>query len=577
MSGIQISGLLANSAFDWKSVVDQLIEAEGIPMRKLTAEKETNSLKIEALAGLHTALTELQDAVQSIRADGIFAGRTVSSDLAGTTWKSSSATGAGIGSYRFDVTQLATAAQQRGAADIGAGLAATADVSGLTLATLSTAAPVTAGTFTVGGARVTVALTDSLQDVFDAIATATGGDVTAAYDPGADRITLTRSSGELVLGAGNDTSNFLAVMKLANTGAATAASSAPLGAIATTTPLTGANLRSAITAVDGLGAGSFTVNGETIAYNVNTDTLGSVLSRINAAAAGVTASYDSANDRVVLVNKATGDTGIAVSEAAGGLLDALGLTAAGGGVLVRGANAQFTVNGGATFTSASNTLEAAAHGIAGLSVTVNSASAQTLQVESDTGLMQTAIEGFMDSFNAVQDLIEASTRITVTGVNVSTSVLSDNREVQGWARELRALAFDAVSGLTGDVSRLDHLGIDFDSASGHLRIKDSGKLASALGDKPADVESFFLQPGTGLVSRFFSYLTKVSSADRAQQSNLGRANADLDAQLARLQSRLEQQREMLTSSFIRMLDAQSVAQSQNTYLTNAFFRDNSSN
>lgn len=577
MSGIQISGLLANSAFDWKSVVDQLIEAEGIPMRKLNAEKETNTLKIDALAGLHTALTELQDAVQSIRAEGIFAGRTVSSDLAGTTWKSSSATGAGIGSYRFDVAQLATVAQQRGAADIGAGLAATADVSGLTLATLSTAAPVTAGTFTVSGARVTVALTDSLQDVFDAIAATTGGDVTAVYDPGADRITLTRAAGELVLGAGNDTSNFLAVMKLANTGTAAATSSAPLGAIATTAPLTSANLRSAITAVDSLGAGSFTVNGETIAYNVNTDTLGSVLSRINAAGAGVTASYDSANDRVVLVNKATGDTGIAVSEAAAGLLDALGLTAAGGGALVRGANAQFTVNGGATFSSSSNTLEAAAHGIAGLSVTVNSASAQTLQVESDTGLMQTAIERFMASFNAVQDLIEASTRITVTGATVSTAVLSDNREVQSWARELRALAFDAVSGLTGDVSRLDHLGIDFDSATGHLRVKDSGKLASALGDKPDDVQAFFLQPGTGIVSRFFSYLTKVSSADRAQQSNLGRANADLDAQIARLQSRLEQQREMLTSSFIRMLDAQSLAQSQNTYLTNAFFRDNSSN
>ena len=38
MSGIQVSGLLSNSAFDWKSVVDQLIQADSAPVTKLTAE-----------------------------------------------------------------------------------------------------------------------------------------------------------------------------------------------------------------------------------------------------------------------------------------------------------------------------------------------------------------------------------------------------------------------------------------------------------------------------------------------------------------------------------------------------------
>jgi flagellar hook-associated protein 2 len=576
MSGIQVSGLLSNSAFDWKSIVDQLIEVSRTPIKKLEAEKAQNTTEAEALASLGTALTALQDSVQAMRADDVFAARTVTSDLAATTWKSSSVTGAAIGSYVFDVTQLATQSQLRGATDIGAGLAATADVSGLTISNLSTATAVTAGTFTVAGQQVEVELTDSLQDVFDKIATATGSAVTAAYNPATDKITLTKSSGELVLGAANDTTNFLAVMKLSNSGGAAATSAAALGAVKTTGTLASAGLRTAITAVDGSGNGSFTINGVAVSYNVNTDTVGALISNINAAGAGVTAAYDPTTDRVVLTNTETGDVGLTVSEAAGGLMDALGLSTTGGGTLARGKNAEFYLNGSTDkLTSTSNTLDASVHGVTGLSVTVNSLTEQTLHVESDTLTMQSAIEGFIETFNAVQDLIEESTAVTVSGTTVSTSVLSGNREVENWASELRAMVFDEVSGLTGDITRLAHLGIDFDSTTSHLTIKDSGVLATALGDNPEDVDALFMATGTGLVGQIYSYITRTITAEGAMESSLGVANDDIDEQIATLQARLDQEREVLTSAFIRMLDAQSAAQSQSTYLTNTFFKDNS--
>jgi flagellar hook-associated protein 2 len=576
MAGIQVSGLLTNSAFDWKSIVDQLIEVSRTPIKKLEAEKVQNTTEAEALATLGTALTALQDSVQAMRADEVFAARTVTSDLAATTWKSSSVTGAAIGSYVFDVTQLATQSQLRGATDIGSGLAATADVSGLTISNLATATAVTAGTFTVAGAQVEVELTDSLQDVFDKIATATGSAVTAAYNPATDKITLTKASGELVLGAANDTTNFLAVMKLANSGGAAATSAAALGAVKTTGTLASAGLRTAITAVDGSGNGSFTINGVAVSYNVNTDTFGALISNINAAGAGVTAAYDSTTDRVILTNTETGDVGITVSEAAGGLMDALGLSTTGGGTLARGKNAEFYLNGSTDkLTSTTNTLDATVHGVSGLSVTVNSLTEQTLHVESDTLTMQTAIEDFIGKFNEVQDLIEESTAVTVSGTTVSTSVLSGNREVESWASELRSLAFDEVSGLTGDITRLAHLGIDFDSTTNHLTIKDSGLLATALGDDPDKVEALFMTSGTGLVGQIYSYITQTISSEGAMVSSLGSANDDIDEQIATLQSRLDQEREMLTSAFIRMLDAQSEAQSQSTYLTNTFFKDNS--
>jgi flagellar hook-associated protein 2 len=573
MSGIQVSGLLSNQAFDWKSVVDQLIAADSQPVTKLNSDKDANTQKVTALTNLQTSLQDLQDSLESIRADNVFAGRTVSSDAANTTWKSSSVTGAALGSYTFAVTQLATAAQLRGAANIGSSLAPTDDVSGLTIANLRTATPVTAGTFTVDGKQITVALTDSLQDVFDKISAATG-DVTATYDSASDEVTLARASGELVLGAGNDSSNFLSVFKLANNGTSSTTSAASLGSTKLNNSLATSGL-APITAVDG--AGSFSINGVTINYNVNTDNLGAVLNRINGSAAGVTASYDSANDRVLLINKATGDAGIAVSEAPGGLLAALGLTADAGGALVHGQNCQFRVNGGALLSSASNTLDTAAHGITGLSVTVNSASTQTLQIESDTSSMQTAIQSFVDKFNAVQDFIDTNTKITVSGTNVTTAVLSDNREVQDWGSKLQSLAFEAVGGLTGSVSRLDSLGIDFNSTTGHLTVKDTGKLATALGDHPDDVQNFFLKGSTSFVPKFFDYLTHVMSADSSQQSNLTKANSAIDDQIKTLQAHLDDERAQLTDSFMQMLDAQSTAQSQQTYLTNTFFKNNNSN
>ena len=574
MPGIQISGLLANSSFDWKSVVDQLMAVQGAPIAKLNQEKETNLEKVAALAGLRTALSDLQESIQSIRAGEIFSSRTVSSDKADTTWKSSSTTGAPIGNYTFAVQQLATSARVQGGADIGVGLSATSDVSGLTLANLPTAMAVTAGTFSVNGQVITVAQTDSLQDVFDAIATATGGQVTGGYDPITDQVSLTSSSGQLLLGASNETSNFLRVMKLGNNGMSSTTSDAPLGALKLGVPLISAGLRSAITGVDAAGAGSFTINGVAIAYNINTDTLGALLSRISQSGAGVTASYDGAADRVVLVNTKTGDMGIGVTEAAGGVLGALGLTG-GTETFVRGQDARFTVNGGSVISSASNTLDATTHGIPGLSLTVNTETTQTVAIESDTAGMTGAIQSFIDHFNAVQDLIEAETRVEVGGGAVKAALLADNREVQGWATELRAMAFGAISGLAGKIQRLDDLGIDFDGTTNHLKIKNGEKLVAALADRPADVQEFFLTPNTGLVSKMYTYLTKTMSADSAQQSNLRKANTAIDAQIATLQSRLEAERELLTTAFIKMLDAQSAAQSQTQTLTNMFLKKSS--
>jgi flagellar hook-associated protein 2 len=572
MAGISLSGLA--SGFDWKSVVDQLMEVEQTRVTRLQKEQSTNTLQVNALTALGTRLTTLSSAVTALKDVTVFSGRTVSSSTSGSTWTLSSTAGSATGSYRIAVSQLATAAKLNGTADIAGGLHTSDDVSSLTLASLRTGAAVTAGSFSVNGKQITVATTDSLQSVFDAIATATGNDVSASYDHTTDKITLTSASNSpITLGAANDTSNLLRVLKLTNNGGDTVTSSNSLGALKTTASLASAGLRTAVTAVDSTGAGTFSVNGVSISYNVNTDSLTSVMKRINASAAGVTASYDSAADRVVLTNNTTGDLGVAVSETAGGLLGALGLST---GTLARGKNAEFSIDGGPTLTATGNTLDEAATGIAGLSVKVDSENTQTINVAADTEGMRTKIKAFVDAFNSVQSYIDEKSKITSSNGKVTASVLSANREVQAWSDQLRSAAFAAVSGVSGTIQRLEHLGIDFNGTTGQLKIGDDAKLTAALRDKPADVEAFFQKSSTGFAAKLTTLLDRMGTSNDDQQKRLTATNTRLDRQIEDVQRQLDAQKERLTASFIAMESAQARIQQQSTALTNAFSSSSSS-
>ena len=572
MADLSLSGLA--SGLDWKSLVDSLMDIEAAPITRLQKEQTTNTQKSTALANLETKLTSLQSAAKKIKDASLFTGRTVTSTTSSSTWKFSATAGTAAGAHTIAVSQVATKARREGAVNITGGIAATSDVAGVTLATMRTASVVTSGSFTINGAKVTVATTDSLKDIFDRIATATDNDVTATYDPVADKITLeSASDAKIVLGASNDTSNFLSVLKLANNDSDTITSYGTLGSARTGNPLVSAGLNTAITAVDGTGAGTFSINGVAINYNVNTDSLSTVLKRINSSGAGVTASYDAVNDRVQLENSTTGDLGMTLTESAGGLLGALGVTS--GYTSTRGKNAEFSIDGGPTLISSSNTLDSAMLGVTGLAVTVDSATTQTLNVAADTGKMRDNIDDFIDAYNAVQTYIDTVTKTTTVSGKVTTAVLTSNRDVQDWATQLRRLAFASVGG-AGTIDRLDDLGIDL-SESGQMSIKDADKLTAALTDHGADVEAFFTTATTGFAAKFDDRLTKLIKFGDDSQDRLTKTNANLDQQIADMQRRLDQQRTLLTNSFIAMESAQSKIQQQSSAISNAFGGGSSSN
>src|SRR5687768_14276805 len=271
-----VSGLA--SGFDWRTFVDQIVEVERTPQLRLLQEQSQIEQRKVAYGAIKTQLAVLQNRIAALKDPALFdsrASNVSNEDVASVT----ASAGAPLGKFTFNFTQLATAAKLNGAANIGRPISATNDVSAVVLSSAGFATSVTAGTFTVNGEQITIEATDTLQDVFTAIETATGGAVTASYDPARDAIALS-STGEIVLGSATDSSNFLRIAKLYNNGTNAITSSASLGSVNRLATLVSGNFA---TAIDdgGAGAGSFLINGIAISYNTGTDSLNNVISRIN--------------------------------------------------------------------------------------------------------------------------------------------------------------------------------------------------------------------------------------------------------------------------------------------------------
>lgn len=569
MAGIQISGLA--SGINWTNIINELVQADSVGLDQVQAEQTTVNNQVTALNSLTTDLTNLSDAVYTLEDPQTYSGVDVASTTGGSTWSVSADQGTAAGSTTVDVAQLATAAQWTGAQGVAAPLSSTSDVSGLTLATLPTAEAVTAGTFTVDGQQISVTTSESLQDVFDAISSATGGNVTASYDPTTDEVTLASGDGSpIVLGADNDTSNLLSALELDNDGEDSVTSSSALGALQLSDPIASANLNTAVTGTDGSGNGSFEINGVTIDYNVNNDSLGTLLDLIDGSGAGVTASYDAAQGQVVLTNDSTGDTGISVSDVEGNLMGALGLTSATGASLTRGTNLLYSVNDGPQQVSASNTLDGTQLGVTGLSVTADTTGTQTIQVTPDTTAVQDAIQTLITAFNQVQTDITNDTQITTTNGSVAGSILSGIEEIGDWANTLQMTAFGAGSGVGGAISSLEDLGIDFNGTTGQLIVSDSSQLTQALQQNPQAVQAFFQTGTTGFGAVMNAAITDIIGQSTGEQQNLENESTDLGTQITTMQDQVDAEEQELESEFEAMETMESSLESDDDVLNEMY-------
>ena len=578
-SSLALSGLA--SGINWTNIINDMVAAESAPITTMQSQQTTINNQNTAYENIGEDLTNLQNDITTLSSPSFFQSATTSSSdtsVASATAQS----GTPLGTYAFAVTTMAAAAAQNGSAISAQPISSSTNVANVDLDSTAFATPITAGTFTVDGKTITVAATDSLQSVFDQINTATSGAVTASYDPTSDEITLSSTS-NITLGSSADTSNFLQATQLYTSGTGIVTSLGALAGISLDNPASQANLATTISD-GGNGQGAFEINGVTINYDASTDSINDILQNINNSAAGVTATYDGANNRFVLTNNSTGNVGMTMQDVTGNFLAATGLSS---GTLQAGTNLQYSINGGKTLTSESNMVDASSIGLTGLSITAQSLGSTNITVASDTNTIATAITNFVNDYNTVQNYISSQTTVSTstsstTGETDSTTtatgtpgILMGDMDAEGIATDLRQMV-DA-SPLSGIIENLTDIGIASNGTDNTLSTS-SLVLNDALTNNLGQVTQLFTNSKYGLATTVGSYLTDTLANNgiiKSKEQSFTQQSAAITTSITTLQTKITNDETEMQNQFVEMEDAISSINISKEYLS-AYFNSSGS-
>ena len=325
MSTIQFGGVI--SGLNTQGIVDALVAVKKQPLTDLQSKEAS-------LTAQKTAYTQLGAALD--------------------------ATDAAVSQYQISVDRLATATRATSTGAIGAPVTDTSK----TLQTLNLPGSVTAGTISaiVDGTIVHYSVGDPATITLDQFMSGLGQaiqDQLEKSDPAAgvtvsvvnNRLELTLTGAtlphSLSFGSAGDTSNALGILGLADSAATIAVGDPPLSATTNlgVARMTGSLDNAGLNGLASTTAGTLSINGVGVAYDTTVDSLSTIISRINNSSAGVIASIDRTNDRLILTRKDTGALAMDIEDSSGNLGAALGLAPGTTNAQTIGLTAKVTVDG----------------------------------------------------------------------------------------------------------------------------------------------------------------------------------------------------------------------------------------
>lgn len=588
-SGFNVSGIA--SGLDWKSMVDQLMTIENQPVTRLQQRKTTLQNKNSAFQSINSKLAGLDNAINSLLQDSTIKGKkaTLTTATNGSTASATIATASAssdtpVGSYTFLVNQLATATNIASNGKNGGRLGAAITDASKTLSSLNFSQPVTSGKLNLvlnGTENIEVTidtLNDTLQGVFDKIATATGGRVTAAL--GGDKITLTTDPAitTFSVGSGLDTSNFASATFL-NTAsfdgiAKTITSAKTVSAVSTGKAMIDSGIA---TGGDPLASytGKLKINGVEIAYDTANDSLNNLMSAINSSEANVLASYDAINDKIMLTSKSTGATNIAITDLktdgsawgdGEGILAQTGLLA----TQTLGKNAKIALSNGtsdqSTWLSLESTSNTFTNVAPGLSLTALAVSAEdtsnpgsklasTVKIEADLDGVKEKIKAFINEFNGVVD--------TIDGARAKGQPLAFDGTLNGIRSQLFSLVSGTVEGLSGSPQSFLDIGISTSKDDrNHLTLNET-TFNTAFNTDPDRIAQIFNRTEVvdgktknyGLAAKVNEYIDNLRKSDgvfKVQDNSTSNQVKAIDNSIKNLQQRLALRRTNMIRQFTAM-------------------------
>jgi len=291
---------------------------------------------------------------------------------------------------------------------------------------------------------------------------------------------------------------------------------------------------------DGVDTFKTTINGVKFEFN-RTDSLSTVMSRINSGSAGVAISYSSITDKfsMIATNSGIGNNIVITEpETQGNLMGAFGLTGATGAVVDPGKNAKLTVND-VEISRSSNDIE-----IDGVKISLlatNGALTEdkiSITMKPDGSKLLEPIKSFVADYNTMIDLINSlvkenkdsayspltdTQKETMTEKQIETwetkakaGLLSGDNLLRGIASQMQTMIYG--SAVKGGISLYD-MGITSAgySENGKLVIDDA-KLKTALETKGSAIKELFTTADTGLANKLNSIITAATKTSGAQGS-----------------------------------------------------------
>ena len=339
------------------------------------------------------------------------------------------------------------------------------------------------------------------------------------------------------------------------------------------------------------------------------ESLNSVMSKVNNSKLGVTMFYDSYSDKVTMTRKETGvynENGQEIEFTDGDFLtQVLGFQNGDSGNYIKAENATFTVNGLET-SRQSNTFS-----INGVTFTLKKTTDTpvTINVNNDNDALFENIKNFVDKYNELVEKIEkklsepkyknylpltddekeklSETQQEKWENMAKSGILRNDSILSGLITQMRTAIYSAVNqdDLDSAMKSLSAIGItttaDFTTAK--LEINES-KLKAAIEKDPNSIELLFNGTGAtdgqkGVIQRLYDKVnaTMDQLKERAgnsysvnNQFTIGRQLDDLDDRIERFEDRLADLETRYYSQFTAMEQAIQKANSQAAYLAQFF-------
>lgn len=296
--------------------------------------------------------------------------------------------------------------------------------------------------------------------------------------------------------------------------------------------------------------GTLTINTKSVVVDA-TDTLETVVSKINGAGASVTAGllFDGTNYRLQVSGNNTGSANALVITDSG---TNLGIQP--GNVIQTAANASFNID---TFpmTSASNTVTEAIPGVT-LELLAATATTGTITVSRDPDETKTKIRAFIDAYN---DVMKAINGEFVAPVDPDQPRLGDSLSGDATLRHiqsaLRSTIANSITGLSSPYNVLVNVGVKSDS-KGILSLDDTA-FDAAFGADPEKVSKIFIDDTVGatigvmelIADKAEDYARSGTGALSAKILGLNNQSDDMDERIDVLEAQVDKFEERTRAEF----------------------------